>query len=79
VPREAPYAARVAPRPALARGAIRRSFVNITWVVEVRLDRRRRATKPIGDLHDRQTVKLAVVLRQCDRAASLDDPIEHNP
>ena len=41
VPREAPYAARGAPRPALARGDIRRSFVSIRWIVEVGLDCRR--------------------------------------
>ena len=31
------------------------------WIVEVRLDRRQRATQALGDLGDRQTLELAVV------------------
>ena len=54
-------AARVAPRLALARGAISRSFVSIGRVVQVRLDRRLCASQPVGDLRDRQVVLLAIV------------------
>jgi hypothetical protein len=58
---EVPNAARGAPRLALARGAIRRSFVSIRRVVEVRLDRRGRAAETIADLGDRSALELAVV------------------
>jgi hypothetical protein len=44
-------------------------------VVEVRLDRRRRATEPVGDLPDRETLDLAEVTRQGDRATALANPI----
>ena len=58
---KAPNAARIAPRPALARGAIRRSFVSMRRVVQVRLDRRLCAAQPAGDLRDRQVLLLAIV------------------
>ena len=41
-------------------------------VVEVRLDRRRRATETVGDLPDREALDLAVVPRQGDRPATLE-------
>ena len=44
-------------------------------VVEVRLDRRRRAAEPLGDLRDREALDLAVVARQRDRAAALNHPV----
>ena len=43
-------------------------------VVEVRLDRRRRATEPVGDLPDREALELAVMPRQGDRPPTLDNP-----
>jgi hypothetical protein len=43
-------------------------------VVEVRLDRRRRATETVGDLPDRETLELAVMTRQGDRPATLENP-----
>ena len=53
--------------------AIRRSFVSIRRVVEVRLDRRRRAAQAIRDLPDREPLELAVVTRQRDGPATLDN------
>jgi hypothetical protein len=44
-------------------------------VVRVRLDRRRRATEPIGELRDRQTFGLTAMVRQRGRAASLGHPV----
>ena len=49
-------------------------FVSIRWVVEVRLDRRRRATEAVGDLPDREALELAVMPRQSDRPATLENP-----
>jgi hypothetical protein len=43
-------------------------------VVEVRLDRRRRATETVGDLPDREALELAVMTRQGDRPATLENP-----
>jgi len=43
-------------------------------VVEVRLDRCRRATEPDGDLPDREALELAVMTRQGDRPATLENP-----
>ena len=43
-------------------------------VVEVRLDRRRRATETVGDLPDREALDLAVMPRQGDRPATLENP-----
>ena len=76
VPREAPYSARVASRPALARGAIRRSFVSIRRVVEVRLDRGFCATEPTRDVSDREALLVAVVARECDRPTALLDAVQ---
>ena len=44
------------------------------WVIEVRLDRRWRATETIGDLSDREALELAVMPRQGDRPATLENP-----
>src|SRR5204863_1589370 len=41
-------------------------------VVEVGLDRRRRAAKAVSDLLDRETLRFTEMVRQCDGAASLD-------
>ena len=57
--------------------AIRRSFVSIGQAVEVGLDRRRRAAEPIGDLHDRQTLRLSIVASKRNSAPTLNDPISH--
>ena len=43
-------------------------------VVEVRLDRRRRAAQAVGDLPDREALELAVMPRQGDRPATLENP-----
>ena len=43
-------------------------------VVEVRLGCCRRATETVGDLPDREALDLAVVPRQGDRPATLDNP-----
>ena len=53
---------------------IRRSFVSIRRVVEVRLDRRGRTAQALGDLADRQALKLAVMARQGDRPATFENP-----
>ena len=71
VPREAPYSARGAPRPALARGAIRRSFVSLRRVIQVRLDRGRRASQPARDLRGRESLVVAIVTRQRSRTSAL--------
>ena len=44
-------------------------------VIEVRLDRRRRATQAAGDLRDRQTLDLAEVARQDHRTTALAHPV----
>jgi hypothetical protein len=44
-------------------------------VVEVRLDRRRRAPEPIGDLRDRQALSFTEVARQRHRPATLDHTV----
>ena len=59
---------------ALAGWAIRRSFVSLGRVVEVRLDRCRRATEPVGDLPDREALELAVMPRQGHRPSTLKNP-----
>jgi hypothetical protein len=46
-------------------------------VVEVRLDRGPRAAEPAGDLGDGQPFGLAVVVRERNRAAPLNDSIGH--
>ena len=66
---------RRAPRLALAARGVRRSFVSIRRVIEVGPDRRRRAAEAVGDLPDRKAFELAVVPRQCDGSATLDNPI----
>ena len=76
VPREAPYAARVAPRLALARGAIRRPFVSIRRVVEVRLDCRLCATEPACDLGDREALLVAVVAGERYRPTALLNAVQ---
>jgi hypothetical protein len=43
-------------------------------VVEVRLDRCRRATEPVGDLPDREALELAVMPCQGDRPSTLENP-----
>jgi hypothetical protein len=43
-------------------------------VVEVRLDRRRRAAEAVGDLRDREALELAKMTRQGDRPATLENP-----
>jgi len=43
-------------------------------IVEVRLDRRRRATETIGDLSDREALELPVMPRQGDRPTTLENP-----
>ena len=70
-PRQAPYAAHVALRPALTRGAIRRSFVSIRRVVQVRLDGGLRASQPTGDLRGRESLVIAIVTRQRSRPSAL--------
>src|SRR2546421_9965351 len=50
-------------------------FVSIRRVVEVSLDRGRRATQARGDLGDRQSLGLAEVARQCDGAAALHNTV----
>ena len=57
--------------------AVRRSFASVRWVVEVRLDRRRRAPQPTGDLRDRQTLRLPIVASKRDPAPTLNDTIGH--
>lgn len=42
--------------------AIRRSVVSLRRVIEVGLDGRRRASEPLGDLGDRESLRLPVVL-----------------
>src|SRR5437763_12060182 len=77
MPTEAPHAARLAPKPALARGAICRPFVIVRRVVQVRLDRRLCASQPPGDLRDRQILLLAVVSRKRRGSPSLTNTITH--
>jgi hypothetical protein len=62
---------RRAPRLALAARGVRRSFVSIRRVVEVGFDGRGRAAQPLGDLRDRQALRLTVMPRECDRALAL--------
>ena len=59
--------------------AIPRSFVSIRRVIEVGLDRRRRAPQPIRDLRDRQTLRLATVASKCNSAPTLNDAIDPRP
>ena len=68
VPSEEPHPKRIGVR------AVRRSFVSMRWVVEVGLDGRRRATETVGDLPDREVFAVAVVPRQGDRPATLENP-----
>jgi len=42
-------------------------------IVEVRLDRRRRATETVGDPPDREALELAVMTRQGDRPVTLEN------
>jgi hypothetical protein len=44
-------------------------------VIEIRLHGRRRATEALGDLRDRQTLGVAVVARERNRAPALDDTV----
>ena len=69
-----PYITSKRPELSLLR-AIRRAFVSIRRVVEVRLDRRGRATKPVRDLGDGQTLGLTEVAGQRDGAATLDHAV----
>ena len=69
-----PYITSKRPELSLLR-AIRRSFVSISRVIEVRLDRRRRPAELLGDLRDRQALCLAVMPRQCHRTAALTHPV----
>ena len=62
---------RVAPSTALAPGAIRRSFVSIRRVVQVRLDGRLGAAKSARDLGDRQALLGAMVSGQRSCTPSL--------
>jgi hypothetical protein len=45
------------------------------WVIEVGLDRRRRATEAVGDLSDRESLGFAVMPGQCDRPATLEHTV----
>ena len=56
--------------------AIRRSFVSIRRVVEVRLDRGFCATEPTRDVSDREALLVAVVARERDRPATLVDAVQ---
>ena len=58
---DALYAARVAPKPALARGAICRPFVIVRRVIQICLDGRLCPSEPARDLGDRQVLFLAIV------------------
>ena len=63
-------------RPELSHlWAIRRSFVSIRGVVEVRFDCRRRATESCSDLGDREPVGFAEVARQRHRLPVLEHPV----
>jgi len=50
-------------------------FVSIGRVVEVRLDGRRRSPRTVRDLLDREALELAVMARQGDCPATLENPI----
>jgi len=52
------------------------SFVSIRRVVEIRLDGRRRAAEPAGDLGNRQALGLAEVAGQGNGASPLTHAIE---
>ena len=72
------------PVPRLGVGAAAATHADITRlvrprllagrIVEIRLDRRRRATKTIRDLPDGEPLELAVVSRQRDGPATLENP-----
>ena len=69
-------------RPELSHlWAIRRSFVSIRRVVQVRLDRRLCASQPVRDLGDRQTLLFTVMAREHGGPASLLDTVcaRHRP
>ena len=55
--------------------SLHRAGLLARWVVEIRFDRRRRAAQAIGDLPDGEPLELAVVPRQRDGSATLDNPI----
>jgi hypothetical protein len=55
--------------------AVCRSFVSIRRVVEVGLDRRRRAAETLGDLGDREALSLTEVVRKGDRSAAFYDAV----
>ena len=55
--------------------AMRRSFVSIGRVIQIRLDSRLGAAQPASDLGDRQIFLVAIVARELRRAAALTDPI----
>ena len=59
-------------RPELSHlWAIHRSFVSIRRVIQVRLDRGRRASQPARDLGGRESLVIAIVTRQRDRPSAL--------
>jgi hypothetical protein len=53
------------------------SFCNLRGIVEVGLNRRRRAPQPVGDLRDRQILRFPIVASNRDSAPTLNDPIGH--
>ena len=57
--------------------AIRRSFVSIRRVVQIRLDGRRCAAQPARDLGDRQVLLVGIVAREPRRPAALVNAIGH--
>jgi hypothetical protein len=73
--RDDPYAGARSVESGVSARGIRRSFGSSRRIVEVRLDRRRRATQAVGDLPDRETLELAVMARQGNRPAALNHPI----
>ena len=57
--------------------AVRRSFVSVRWVIQVRLDGRLCATQPARDLGDRYAFLVAVVTRELRGATTLTNSIAH--